>query len=163
MIEHEKALTQALEKLETFEASIENNSSDTVNRLFFAARNGAISHLLRSFEHHFHTLGFDVRASWEESSFPGVCVVLIAHDKRTGHHTRRLHLERTSPGKPNSLPSDLVYALSSVQVGEYYPHRKPKVAERLDDELASESFHKMAAELIDGANYPFVYTSHSSF
>ena len=138
--------------------------SDVINRLFFAARNGAISLLLRRLEHYFGDKGFDVRAKWSESSFPGVTIKLVMHDKRRGEHTRSISVDRESVlASSSSVPSSLCYKLKGIHNGEYYRSRKPKVAIDFDEILGSEDFRLLAIEWVNGVNYPFEYESQSSF
>jgi hypothetical protein len=136
---------------------------EAVNGLFFMARNGAISHLLRAFEHHFQEQGMTVRAAWHETSFPRTAVRLTLKDKRGGEHARSLAIERTVATRDARVPSELVYALQSIQVSEYYRGKPPKAAVDFDAVLATPAFEALARTLINGANYPFTYASHSSF
>lgn len=137
---------------------------DTINRLFFAARNGAIAYLLGRLEHYFADQDLMVRAAWKETSFGGPTVSLVLRDKRTGEHERRLSCGRDQVHpSSDSRVSTLVYKLKDIQADEYYRGRKPKIAEQFDEILASAEFARLAGEWINGVNYPFTYESHSCF
>lgn len=136
---------------------------EVINRLFFAARNGAISHLLRTIEHELRAHKLNVKASWEETSMSGTHVRLVFIDSRGGEHHRRIWLERNSVSHALDLPSQAVYRLRSIDVSEYYPHRTPKIAEEIERVLSSDDFKDKATQWIIGANYPFTYESQSSF
>lgn len=159
----EISLKTKIEALRVLPDQVRKNPDDAVNRLFFAARNGAISHVLREFEHHFQDQGFQVRAAWKETSFPGVIIALTLHDKRTGRTDRHIHVTRDSVIPPTEMVSTLAYTLKSIDAGAYYGGRKPKVAEDFDTILGSEEFKTLATGLVNGVNYPFTYASHSSF
>lgn len=55
---------------------------DLINRLFFSARNLAITKALYTLENHLMKLGFDVKAEWKESSFGDPHIELIMMEKR---------------------------------------------------------------------------------
>lgn len=156
-LEQKKAALQALPK------ATRENPTQVVSGLFFAARNGAISHLLRVLEMFFRERGMDVAAAWNETSMGKPFIALTLRDRRTGEHTRRLWLDRSTQGMMSELSSMLVYALDSVETGAYYGTRKPKIADDFDAALATPAFEAMARKLVNGANYPFAYESHSSF
>ena len=137
--------------------------SDVFNRLFFAARNGAISLLLRRLEHYLGDAGYVVRANWKETSFPGVMIKLVMHDKRSGEHTRSISIDRESVMPSSALPSSLCYKLNRIHNGEYYRSKKPKIAVDFDELLGSEAFAIRVAEWVNGVNYPFEYEGQSSF
>lgn len=163
ILNSDQSFTAKCAELKKLPKDISAAPQDIINRLFFAARNGAISHLLREFEGHFRDRGLDVRAQWKESSMGSPCITLTLHDKRKGEHVRYLWLNRTDEVSSSSLPSTLVYELKSIQAGEYYPRRKPQVAIDFDDVLQTAEFEALARTWVNGANYPFAYESHSSF
>lgn len=142
------------------QSQLESDPNAIVQGLFFAARNGAISHVLREVETFFAARGLVLKAKWKETSMPGTHVELLLKER----HLRRLWIDRNTfaPGD-RPMMSMVLYALKSVQVGDYYGGRKPKIAEEFDAVLESEAFKAQAESWINGLNYPFAYVSHSSF
>lgn len=158
-------LTYAEKSAQTVELAqqLRASPSEVINRLFFAARNGAISHLLRTLEHEFRAHKLNAVAKWKESSMSGTHVELLFIDPRGTEHTRRIWVDREDVGHTLDLPSRLVYRLRSIDVSEYYPHRTPKIAEAIAQVLSSAEFKDKASRWINGVNYPFTYESQSSF
>lgn len=146
---------------QALESAFRSQPKDVLNRLFFAARNGAISNMLREVERYFRDRDLEVRADWKESSFGSPHVELVLVDKRTGEHKRMVMLKRTDAGT-RDLPSNLVYTLEGIDVGAYYT-RKPKIAETFETLLADEGFQTQMRLWVAGTNHPFEYRSHSSF
>lgn len=158
--EHENP---ALAVLSNLKSAIETDPKAVIDRLFFRTRNGAIEHVLRRLEHRFGDLGMVVRASWEESSFPGVHIELTLKDKRTGDHERRIDLTREKLWPSNDCGSDVVYQLKAIHAGAYYGGRKAKAAQVFDDELSAPDFEPWLRTLLQSVNYPFELPSHSCF
>lgn len=137
--------------------------SSLFNRLFFAARNGAIAYLLLRIEAYFRENGFSVKADWKESSFGGPIVTVTMLDKKTGEHERNIFVNRNVVGRDVDTHSSCVYSLKSVAAGAYYRSKKPVVAEKFDEVLGSEEFKGKVEKWILGTNYPFDYKSYSAF
>ena len=158
------SLDEKIEETRALAKKTPTVSTELVNRLFFQARNGAISALLRAIEQEFVDHKMVVRAQWREHSMGGPTIALVLVDPRTGEHERHVQVDRSTVGHVySSLPSQLVYKLNTIQVGAYYASRKPKAAEAFDAILATPGFKKKMAAWINGANYPFTYESQSSF
>lgn len=148
-------------------AALKGSGSDLENRLFFAARNLAIEALALRLENHLLRKGFPTQCGWSESSFGAPTIyVRMLNPKPTpdgweyGQCTLRLTRERI--GGPSGL-SQLYYSLASIETSEYWRGRQPAqlLAFRAEVQALHDSGH-LAAE-VDKVNYPFDYTSHSSF
>lgn len=156
------------ERREAIKAYSQNTSTDPVpllGRLFYAARNGAISHVLRQLETFFRDKGFIVKANWRETSMGATTINLVMLDKKGQEHTRHIYLKRDVVVHPGftETHSPVMYAFEKVVAGEYYNRRKPAVAIAFDDVLEDAGFSEMAAKLVLGTNYPFAYESYSSY
>lgn len=149
--ERKKALAGLGQELKT-------NPSELLNRLFFMARNGAIDHLLRAFEHYFRDKGFVVKAEWNEHC-SAAAIRLVFVDKKKAEHLRTIFLNRTAEPAPSSV-SPCMYAIQSIATSEYY-RVMPKFAVDIHELMSTEEFQALAARLVNGANYPFTYASHS--
>jgi len=152
--------------LEDKEAILRDNfkgheaSSDLVNVLFFAARSGVIAGIILDVERYFAERKLRVRAEWVENSFHTYFqTVLVDKYDHERHHT----ITRDAYWPRTGAPSDMQYSLKEVSVGDYYGKRKPVIAERFDEVLASEEFRAFLENQILRANYPFGYTSYSPF
>lgn len=140
-------------------------SGDTINRLFFAARNGAIERLRLAVQTYFDDRGYRVRCLWNESSMGNPAFQIALHEKKDTH-TRFCWIEREKMWPPPALNdnvSSVTYRLKNIGNGEYYRYRKPKRAEEFDAILGSEEFFEFLAREVNGVNYPFTYESHSCF
>lgn len=153
--------TAAANHAKALETAFREQPRDVLNRLFFAARNGAISLALREVENHFGDRGMNVRAHWHESSFGNPHIEIAFKDKRSGEHPRRVALKR-SEASTRGLPSNVLYTLQSVEAEAYYP-RKPKAVEAFEAELGSEDFQKKMRAWVAGTNHPFRHQGHSVF
>ena len=149
--------------LKNFVTQMEKDPSDLFNRLFFAARNGAISYLLLQVDAYFRDQGFAVKSHWSESSFGPPVIKITLLDKKTGEHERSVFLNRDVVGREAETHSACVYSLKQVSAGAYYRSRKPAIAENFDQVLGSEEFKGKMEEWVLGTNYPFDYHSYSSF
>lgn len=152
------------ENLRKFREDLKQSPGSMLNRLFFSARNGAITACLRQIEHHFQDHGFFVKAQWSETSMRGPSINIVLFDKKTGEHHRSISVNREvfSSGYQETH-SDCVYTLKEIHVGDYYPRKKPKIAVDFDDCLAAEEFKNKVEGLILGTNYPFACGHYSSF
>lgn len=146
---------QALAQLEEESAA---PRAQVLNRLFFMAKNGAIDHLLREFEHYFRDKGFAVKATWDEHS-RGAAVRLVFLDKKKVEHSRTIYLERSVERAPDDV-SPCMYAVKRIDTSEYY-RVMPKFAVDIHELMSAEEFQALATRLVNGANYPFTYASHS--
>ena len=153
------------EALKAYSQDAVNDPIPLLGRLFYAARNGAISHVLRQFEAFFRDKGFIVKANWRETSIGTPTINLVMLEKKGQEHTRHIYLKRALVVHPGftDTHSPIMYAFEKVVAGEYYSRRKPAVAVALDDVLSDASFSEMAAKLVLGTNYPFAYESYSSY
>lgn len=159
-----RTLESSQKSLKEYAHATSQNPQDLFNRLFFAGRNGAISALLRNIEHHFQKESFWITANWQESSFGHPRIEVILHDKKTGDHFRNLNLERHTVGAPNSQSySNCIYSLKHIENSAYYPRTKPVVAQKFDALLGDPAFFEKMEQGVLGINYPFNYTSYSSF
>jgi len=129
--------------------------SDIVNRLFFSARNLAVTKALYTIENHLLNLGFDVRASWEESSFGNPHIEIVMNEKKKEHY-RSLRIKRETEGEWNpERTSSVMYTLEKIEWSAYSPYQLSAHVINFQSELASASFFDMVKDLVEACNYPF--------
>lgn len=151
---------KSLDEKEKIIKEVFNKDDDLINRLFFMAKNGAISRILREFEHFFMDKDMKVKAEWKEDyKFASIHLKLIT---KTNGHERTISIKRSKIHPEPKGISPCLYSLYAIANSEYYRSKKPKAAVDFDEILGSEEFAILAEKLIRGVNYPFVYESQSS-
>lgn len=150
-------------KIETLRQDFRGSVDDSrENLLFFAARNGMIAAICRDIENYFADHGLRVDAEWSESSNAiATCLRTHLRDKMT--HSRMHFITRENLWPRTGAPSDCVYSLKSIQSSEHYDRVKPKKAVEYDAILGSDAFRVILEKQILRTNYPFGYSSYSSF
>ena len=156
ILNDKESLQKRMDVIET--TFIKND--DLTNRLFFMAKNGAISRILREFEHFFMDKDMKVKAEWNENSTS--TYILLTLFSKNNEHTRTIQINREVMHPEPEGISPCIYSLKSILNGAYYSARKPKVAVELDELLGGGEFFVLAEKSIIGVNYPFCYESQSS-
>lgn len=137
--------------------------SDLINRLFFSARNLTVTKALYTIENYLINLGFDVKATWKESSFGDPHIEIIMIEKKKEHY-RSLLIKRSTEGEWHpERTSSIMYKLNKIEWSAYTPYQISAHVLKFQQELASPSFFDMVKDLIDACNYPFnnLTTSYS--
>jgi hypothetical protein len=136
------------------------------NRLFFQARNLAIEAVLLRLENQLLRQGFDVNCVWTESSFYGPQVYLrMPNPKKDAswvYGECAIHIKRERIDGPSDL-SQCYYTLVAVHTTEHWRGRQPQ---KLLDFRAAVQALADSGQLekeISKVNYPFDYSSHSSY
>lgn len=151
---------KSLDEKEKIIKEVFNKDDDLINRLFFMAKNGAISRILREFEHFFMDKDMKVKAEWKEDyRYAYVHLKLIV---RKNEHERLVSIKRDKIHPEPKGISPCLYSLNKISNSEYYGSKKPKAAVDFDEILGNDEFAILAEKLIRGVNYPFVYESQSS-
>lgn len=128
---------------------------DIINRLFFSARNLVVTKALYTIENHLLNLGFDVKASWEESSFGNPHIRIVMYEKKKEHY-RSLLIKRETEGEWNpERTSSVMYNLEKIEWSAYAPYQLSAHVMNFQSELSSASFFDMVKELVESCNYPF--------
>lgn len=135
---------------------------DTLARLFFQARNGAITYVLRNIEQYFDKHKLKVAAKWHESSYGHLTNITITLKDKYDHE-RLCFVKREVMWPEAKTGSQCLYRLENVQSSEYYHRKKPAKAEQFDDILGSPEFYAFLEKQVLGVNYPFIYKSQSSY
>lgn len=128
---------------------------DLVNRLFFSARNLTVTKALYTIENHLMNLGFDVRASWKESSFGNPHIEVIMVEKKKEHY-RSFLIKRSTEGEWHpERTSSIMYKLEKIEWSVYTPYQLSAHVMNFQNELASASFFNIVNDLVEACNYPF--------
>ncbi len=136
------------------------------NYLFFQARNLAIEAVLLRLENQLLRKGFEVNCLWSEGSLGGPIVYLRMPnpkpDQSWTYGQCQVHVKRERINGPSDL-SQCYYTLAHVHTTEYWRGRQPQ--KLLDFRAAVQALADSGhlAEEILKVNYPFEYSSHSSF
>lgn len=153
---NDKTLEQKIELIKTA-----NEDSNLLGRLFYQARNQGIWRLQKEVVDYFNDHKLKVRCNWKEDyRFTTLYIYLL--DKY--EHCRAVYIEReTYSHKLGDSVSNIVYSVKSVQSGEYYRYKKPKVAKDFDSILQTDVFKDWISHRVYSlVNYPFEYNSYSS-
>ncbi|MNR71294.1 hypothetical protein D3C71_19090 [compost metagenome] len=139
---------------------------ETINRLFFQARNLAIEAMLLRLENKLLRAGYPAECEWKESSFGPPTIELRMRNTGRGeweYGTCALRLRRERLTGVPEFVSDCFYELDSLQASEYWGGRQP--AKLLDFRQAVQDLYdtgELATEVAK-VNYPFEYEPHSGF
>lgn len=139
-------------------------SEDLQNRLFFQARNLAIEAISLRIETLFLRAGMDVTVKWRESSFPGVRLAILMDNPKKNQSWEQaefsLDIERKTIRGPSHL-SNCFYSYKHFGIGHW--SHKPAVVTKAENLLQELEQTGVLASLVNRVNYPFDYSSFSSF
>lgn len=150
---------QALAKLS------EKPANDTLNRLFFDARNLAIEAMLRGLEVVLLRQGFPAECSWRETSFGGPTLDISMRNTGSGSWelgTCAVRVARHRVSAPDFL-SDALYVAESFSATEYWRGKQPAKLLAFRDAVSVLWDSGELARRVLEVNYPFERPSHSSF
>jgi hypothetical protein len=138
------------------------------NRLFFSARNLAIEALMLRIEVLMLRAGHDVKVEWQESSMYAPSIrIMFMNPKPTAssweYATAQVYINRERINVPREKASDCFYSLKMVHTSEHWPYKESKAVaafRAFAQKLADEGYFETE---VNKVNYPFDYSSHSSF
>lgn len=130
-------------------------NDDSLNSMFFTARNLKINEVLDFIENHFQKLNFEVSAYWKESSFYKPSLVIEYKEKNKNFNFEySFYIERKSMIE-NDKFSQLIYKLDTNIKKDYYPYKLSQTHLQFLSELNNKDFLNDLTDKINLCNYPF--------
>ena len=141
---------------------------DTLNRLFFQARNLAIESMLLRLQSRLLEAGYPAQCVWREASnqAPRVSIRMLNVSRATSESWEYgecvLYLQRDLVPAPDAV-SQCYYRVKRLEVAEYWRGKQPAKLVKFRDYVSTLGDAGYFETEVAKLNYPFEYESHSVY